>query len=83
MIWFIVLNIVMNDGTLYTDVHFPNNPQYNTEKACNEAGQALADAEQVKIGTNAGTTYFICKAITPEEILKAIGENGTSSKSNT
>lgn len=83
MIWFIVLNIVMNDGTVYTDVHFPNKPEYNNEQACNEAGKALVDQEQIKIGTNAGSTYFICKAITSEEIMKAIGADKKTSKSNT
>ena len=54
MVWMIILNILMNDGTLYTDVHFPNDPQYNNEKDCNEAGQALVDQKQLEIGTNAG-----------------------------
>lgn len=79
MIWFIVLNIVMNNGDVYTDVHFPNKPEYNNEQSCNEAGQALVDQKQMEIGTNAGKTYFICKAISPEEIKTATGKSGTSS----
>lgn len=78
MIWFIVLNIVMNNGDVYTDIHFPNNPQYNNEQACNEAGQTLVDQKQIEIGTNAGKTYFICRAITPEEIRAATGKSGSS-----
>jgi hypothetical protein len=71
MIWFIVLNTLMNDGTLYTDIHFPNSPEYNNEQACNEAGKLLVDQEQIKIGTNAGTTYYICRTITLEEVRAA------------
>lgn len=79
MIWFIVLNIVMNNGDVYTDVHFPNKPEFNNEQSCNEAGQALVDAKQVEIGTNTGKTFFICKAITPEEVRAATGKSGSNS----
>lgn len=78
MIWFIILNIVMNDGTVYTDVHFPNSPEYNNEKNCNEAGQILVDQKQVEIGTNSGKTYFICRAITREDIRNATGKSGSN-----
>jgi hypothetical protein len=78
MVWMIILNILMNDGSLYTDVHFPNDPKYNNEKDCNEAGQALVDQKQLEIGTNAGKTYFICRAITPDEIKAATGKAGTN-----
>ncbi len=74
MIWFIVLNIVLSDGTLYTELQFPNSPQYNNEKTCNEVGQTLANQRQLEIGTNAGRSYFICKSITPEQIKAATGE---------
>lgn len=78
MVWFIVLNILMNDGTLYSDVHFPNSPQYNNEKDCNAAGQALVNQKQLEIGTNAGKTYFICKVMTAEEYKKATGKGSNS-----
>ena len=78
MIWFIILNVLMSDGTLYTDVHFPNNPKYNNEKDCNEAGQAMTDQKQLEIGTKSGTVYFICRAITAEEIKKATAKPGTN-----
>ncbi len=78
MVWFIVLNIVMSNGDVYTDVHFPNKPEFNNEKSCNEAGQALVDAKQVEIGTTNGKTYCVCKAITPEEINKATGKFGSN-----
>ena len=77
MVWFIVLNILMNDGTLYTDIHYPNNPKYNNEKYCNEAGQALVDQKQIEIGTNSGKTYFICLPLSIEEIKKAV-ETGSN-----
>lgn len=79
MIWFIVLNIVMNNGDVYTDVHFPNKPEYNNEQSCNEAGQALVDQKQLEIGTNAGKTYFICRTISSEEIRAATGKSGSNS----
>jgi hypothetical protein len=76
MVWMVILNILMNDGSLYTDVHFPNDPQYNNEKDCNEAGQALVDQKQLEIGTNAGKTYFICKPITADDIKAATQKPG-------
>lgn len=79
MIWFIVLNVVMNNGDVYTDVHYPNSPQYNNEQSCNEAGQALVDQKQIEIGTNSGRTYFACMAITPEQIGAATGKPGSNS----
>ncbi len=79
MIWFIVLNIVMNNGDVYTDVHYPNAPQYNNEQECNAAGRALVDAKQIEIGTNAGRTFYACMAITPEQIRAATGKSGSNS----
>jgi hypothetical protein len=76
MIWFIVLNIVMSNGDVYTDVHFPNKPEYNNEKECNAAGQELVDKKQIEIGTNAGTTFFICKSITADDIKAATQKPG-------
>lgn len=78
MIWFIVLNTLMNDGTLYTEVQFPNTPEYNNEKTCNEVGQLLVDKKQLEIGTNAGTTYFICQSISAEKIRAATGKSGSN-----
>ena len=78
MVWFIVLNILMNDGTLYTDVHYPNEPRYNNQQECNVAGQALVDQKQLEVGTNAGRTYFICMSITAEEIRKATGSGSNT-----
>ncbi len=79
MIWFIVLNVVMNNGDVYTNVHYPNSPQYNNERSCNEAGQELVDQKQVEVGTNSGRTYFTCVAITSEEIRDATGKPGSNS----
>jgi hypothetical protein len=76
MIWFIVLNIVMSNGDVYTDVHFPNKPEYNNEQECNAAGQELVDKKQIEIGTNAGTTFFICKSISADEIKAATQKPG-------
>lgn len=79
MIWFIVLNVVMNNGDVYTDVHYPNSPQYNNEQSCNEAGRELVDQKQIEIGTNAGRTYYICHVISPSEIRDATGKSGSNS----
>jgi hypothetical protein len=79
MIWFIVLNIVMNNGDVYTDVHYPNSPQYNNERECNEVGLALVDQKQIEIGTNAGRTYYTCMSISAEQIRAATGKSGSNS----
>jgi len=79
MIWFIVLNTLLTDGTLYTEVQFPNKLEYNNEKTCNEVGQLLVDKRQIEIGTNAGKTYFICQSISPEQIRAATGKSGSNS----
>ena len=79
MIWFIVLNTLLSDGTLYTEVQFPMKPEFNNEKSCNEVGQILVDKKQLEIGTNAGTAYFICQQVTIEQIGKAIGKSGSNS----
>lgn len=73
MIWFIVLNVVMSNGDVYSDLHFPNSPQYNNEKDCNESGQVLVDKKQVEVGTSNGKAYFICIPLDFKELGKAIG----------
>jgi hypothetical protein len=79
MIWFIVLNVVMNNGDVYTDVHYPNSPQYNNEQECNVAGRELVDQKQIEVGTNSGRTYYTCMVITPEQIRTATGKSGSNS----
>jgi hypothetical protein len=76
MIWFIVLNTLMNDGTLYTEVQFPLSPEFNNEQSCNEAGQSLVDQRQVEIGTKSGKTYFICQFVSPDQIKTATQKPG-------
>ena len=66
----------MSNGDVYSDVRFPTSPEYNNEQSCNEAGKILVDEEQTKIGTNSGTTYYICKAITVDDIKKATQKPG-------
>ena len=79
MIWFIVLNTLMNDGTLYTEVQYPLSPQCNNEQSCNEAGQSLVDQRQLEIGTKSGRTYYICQVISSDQIKAATGTPGTNS----
>jgi len=78
-IWYIILVTVMADGNATVDTRYPNTPEYNNEATCNEVGDQLMRAEQMKIGTNAGTVYFICKAISSQEIGKATGKTGSNS----
>lgn len=70
-IWFIVIATVLAGGEISIDTRYPNSPDYNNEKDCNEAGQAFVDQEQVKLGTNNGVIYFICREINSDEIRKA------------
>jgi hypothetical protein len=79
MVWFIVLNILMNDGAMYTKIHVANDPTYNNEQSCNEAGKILVDQAQLEIGTNSGKTFFTCLALTAEEIRAATGKRGSNS----
>lgn len=79
MIWFIVLNVVMNNGDVYTDIHYPNKPEYNNDQSCNEVGRELVDQKQIEIGTNSGRTYYVCHVITPSEIRAATGKSGSNS----
>lgn len=77
-IWYIILFTVLADGQATVDVRYPNTPDYNNEKSCNEAGNTLMNDEQMKIGTNAGTVYYICKAITQDEITRALTKGGAA-----
>ena len=76
-IWYILLVTVLADGKVTADVRYPNTPEYNNEQTCNEVGDYLMREEQMKIGTQSGMVYFICKEITPVEQKKATkGGNG-------
>ncbi len=77
MIWYVILFTVLADGKATVDVRYPNTPEYNNEKACNEAGNFIMNEEQMKIGTNAGIVYYICKTISPDEIRKATSKTGS------
>jgi len=76
-IWYIILFTVLADGKATVDTRYPNTPEYNNEKNCNEAGNYLMEQEQSKIGTNSGTVYYICKEITDAEIKSATGKTGS------
>lgn len=73
MVWFIVLNVLFNDGTLLTEVRVPKSPSYNNEKSCNLIGQLLADEQQAQI-KNSGTVFYTCKAMSPSDIEGATGQ---------
>lgn len=78
MVWFIVLNVIMNNGDVYTDLHFPNSPQYNNEKACEENGQALVDEKQIEVGTANGKTYFACIQIEKSKLDQLVKPQSNS-----
>jgi hypothetical protein len=82
MIWYIILFTVMSDGAATVDVRYPNTPEFNNEQACNTAGNTLMNDEQMKIGTNAGVVYYICKVITQDEITKALVKGGSANSGN-
>ena len=75
-IWYVILFTVMADGKATVDTRYPNTPDYNNEKTCNEAGNYLMEQEQMKIGTDTGIVYFICKEITDAQIKAATGKSG-------
>lgn len=76
MIWFIILITVTIDGKVYSEIRPAASPEYNNEETCNKAGIALAEQEQMKIGTDVGSVYFICKSITKETFDKANAKAG-------
>ena len=76
-IWYIILFTVLADGKATVDTRYPNTPEYNNEKTCNDVGNYLMEQEQAKIGTNAGIVYFICKEITDAEIKSATSKSGS------
>lgn len=76
MIWFIVLSVVMNNGEVYTQVHFPNSPEYNNEQTCNEAASAKADKLMSEIGTSNGKVYYVCENLSEDEFKKATQKPG-------
>lgn len=66
-IWFIILVTVLADGTATVETKYPNKPEYNDEKTCNEVGNVFMQQEQMKVGSNNGTVYFICKEISAQD----------------
>ena len=78
-IWYVILFTVLSDGKATVDVRYPNTPEYNNEQTCNNAGNALMEEEQMKVGTNSGVVYYICKEITQDQIKKATGKTGSNS----
>lgn len=77
-IWLLVLIVVGSangEVTVKTDVHWPNDPNFNTEQLCNEAGKTLADRMQVEIGTNSGIVFWKCQEASLDEMLKGAGKS--------
>ena len=79
----IVVGVADNDVKVQTEVHWPNDPNFNTEQLCNEAGKALADKMQVEIGSNNGLVFWKCQGASLDEMIEGAGKsapkaNGTS-----
>ena len=87
-IWLLIMVIVGtnaagNDVTVQTEAHWSNDPTYNTEPMCNEAGKTLADKMQTEVGTNNGIVFWKCQEASLDEMLKGATEsapkaNGTA-----
>lgn len=76
-IWLLVIIVVGTaNGSVQvkTDVRWPNDPNYNTEKLCDTAGQTLADKMQVELGTNNGVVFWQCQQASLDEMLKGAGK---------
>lgn len=76
-------NTAGNDITVQTEAHWSNDPVYNNEQSCNEAGKALADKMQVEVGTANAMVFWKCQEASLDEMLKGAGKsapkaNGTA-----
>jgi hypothetical protein len=71
-IWVLILVILNADGKVYTQLSFPQKPEYNTEKSCNENGQLIANKAQMEIGTTNGKVFFYCDGVPRSEITKSL-----------
>lgn len=71
-IWVLILVVVSSDGKLFTELSFPQKPEYNTEKVCNESGLVIANETQTKIGTTNGKVYFYCEGVPRSEVTKSL-----------
>lgn len=73
-IWYILLvtvSVVDGDVKVFAETRYPNTPEYNNEKTCDEVGKYLMEQEQIRIGTDGGIVYYDCKVISSEEQRKA------------
>ena len=71
-IWVLILVVFGSDGKVYTQLSFPQKPEYNTEKICNENGQIIANKTQMEIGTTNGKVYFYCEGVPRGEVTKSL-----------
>jgi hypothetical protein len=77
-IWLLVLTIVgTTDGNInvQNDVRWPNDPTYNTEQLCNEAGKTLADKLQTEVGTANGVVFWKCQEASLDNMIKGAGKS--------
>lgn len=71
-IWVLILVVLGSDGKLYTQLSFPQKPEYNTEKSCKESGTIIANKAQLEIGTTNGKVFFYCEGVSRTEITKSL-----------
>lgn len=72
VVWFIIMMSVNSDGSVSATLQYPLQPQFNNEKSCLESGQALADEEQLKIGSNNGKIFWRCEGVNFDAIQKLV-----------
>ena len=66
----VVVGVANDDVKVQTDVRWPNDPGFNTEQLCNEAGKTLADKMQIEIGSNNGLVFWKCQSASLDEMIK-------------
>ena len=75
-IWLLTLIVVsVPDGKLSVDaeVHFANDPKFNTAEMCDLAGKTLADTIQQNLGTK-GAVFYKCESASIDSMLKGVGK---------
>ena len=76
-IWLLIVTIVSvtngGDVTVKNEVHWPNDPSYNTEQLCNAAGRVMSDKIQLNVGTE-GVVFWSCQEAGLDAMIKGAGK---------
>ena len=71
-IWILVLVIIGADGSVRTQLNFPQKSEYNSQLNCKESGSVIADELQLKLGTSNAKVYYYCDGVPRSEITKSL-----------